>query len=841
MRTDVNSWNENDVARWLREMRFARLVPVFTEKRVDGPMLLALNSEKLLDEFGITSMMDRVRFMISLKKLRSDNNQFVKKQQKAYAEAQCMHGALPSAVSPSPSSAGADVSSASSSSFMTSPQLWVRQLGSSRNSMAHLTRRTGASPIEPQAQFEPLQLVYEPILVAPGPLDMVPENTSQSFSRDTSAYEHAPHQYAVPALASAPRQTLMSNISVASPIAPVATAKPKPALAERPKPAAIAQNLELFFPASNRDAIRKSLGRNMLTLPSGALPDSPSSLELRGDDTDSDFYPAQLSSGAYAPQQMTALGNRRPERSVSPMARSVQQLQQPRPAPASDDEATFQQHYKPKLLPPVPIAGGLITSPASMRPTFGLPVANGNGSNSSVYGPGRKSATRPQLSVDTSVGAQAQRRSPLDTVRYQQLPESAHNRFASGAPRSSSPGSAGTPANGQQRFGSIYTFEPADHSTSDSEPWYQPQALPTLPRPIMVPSPVQSLPASVYSASQSADTLAQTVSQLSIHSTVSSPSTFAGLDDKNDGFRWEKGELIGMGSFGRVYLGFNIVTGELMAVKQVDLPEVNGEYSKRTKLMLDALKHEMELLSTFSHPHIVQYLGFEHARSTVNVFLEYVSGGSLSSLLARCEEAGQTGFSEPLASFFTKQTLKGLVYLHSKNILHRDIKCANVLVDDDGVCKISDFGLSKRTETEAYQLYSQHSLQGSVYWMAPEVVRGKGYSAKVDIWSLGCMLIEMFTGDRPWVGFTEIAAMYNIGSSKTPTVPSTVSDIAQMFCGACFKIDPDDRPTAEQLLLHRFCTADEGFNYHAFLEQLSTKQADDSVEVSASPAISSQY
>ncbi|CAG8794156.1 569_t:CDS:10, partial [Dentiscutata erythropus] len=157
--------------------------------------------------------------------------------------------------------------------------------------------------------------------------------------------------------------------------------------------------------------------------------------------------------------------------------------------------------------------------------------------------------------------------------------------------------------------------------------------------------------------------------------------------------KWIKGNFIGMGSFGSVYLGLNAFTGELMAVKQVELPTENSSNNERKKTMLDALQREITLLEELQHENIVQYLGSQYEEGTFNIFLEYVPGGSVATMLNNYGP-----LEEPLIRSFVRQILQGLNYLHEKDIIHRDIKGANVLVDNKGIIKISDFGISKKVE-----------------------------------------------------------------------------------------------------------------------------------------------
>ncbi|KAK3646832.1 mitogen-activated protein kinase kinase kinase [Elasticomyces elasticus] len=304
------------------------------------------------------------------------------------------------------------------------------------------------------------------------------------------------------------------------------------------------------------------------------------------------------------------------------------------------------------------------------------------------------------------------------------------------------------------------------------------------------------------------------------------------LPERQPTFKWMRGQLIGKGTFGRVYLGMNTTTGELLAVKQVEVnPKAPNADPSRIREMVKALDMEIDTMQHLDHVNIVQYLGCEKKEFSISIFLEYIPGGSVGSCLRKHGK-----FEEPVVSSLTRQTLNGLAYLHSEGILHRDLKSDNLLLDLDGTCKISDFGISKRS-ANPYNNDITNSMQGSVFWMAPEVIRAQsqplgpstgdmdprtamsqGYSAKVDIWSLGCVVLEMFAGRRPWSKEEAIGAIYKLGSlNQAPPIPDDVSNVvgpaALSFMYDCFTIDPGERPTAETLLRAPFCIFDPNYNF----------------------------
>ncbi|OCB88556.1 hypothetical protein A7U60_g4259 [Sanghuangporus baumii] len=285
-------------------------------------------------------------------------------------------------------------------------------------------------------------------------------------------------------------------------------------------------------------------------------------------------------------------------------------------------------------------------------------------------------------------------------------------------------------------------------------------------------------------------------------------------------FKWVRGELIGKGTYGRVYLALNATTGEMIAVKQVEIPQTDADRDdKRQVSVVEALKLESETLKDLDHPNIVQYLGFERTPDFLSIFLEYVPGGSVAACLRKHGK-----FEDQVARSFTGQILAGLEYLHANGIIHRDLKADNILVDPSGICKISDFGISKRTD-DINENGIHTSMQGSVFWMAPEVVQSArkgekhGYNGKVDIWSLGCVVLEMWAGRRPWQDTDAIAVLFELITKKeAPPVPSDVvlSPDADDFRRKCFAIKPDERPSATELRQHPYLILQPGWTFTGF-------------------------
>ncbi|KAJ9159079.1 hypothetical protein P3X46_024610 [Hevea brasiliensis] len=260
-------------------------------------------------------------------------------------------------------------------------------------------------------------------------------------------------------------------------------------------------------------------------------------------------------------------------------------------------------------------------------------------------------------------------------------------------------------------------------------------------------------------------------------------------DNESDPLMSQFLKILGEGGFGIVYEGY-APSGFFFAVKEIEIKDEGT---------IDNINHEIDLLCQLRHPNIVKFYGMERRQSTVHIFLELVSRGSIKKVYDKFD------LKDSQVSHYTKQILEGLKYLHERKVAHRDIKCANILVNDKGRVKIADFGLAKVLELNA----CVKSNCGTTGWKAPEVIKkNKEYGFKADIFSLGCTVLEMLTWKSPYSDLRcgNKTLECEIENGKLPDLPDFLSDLSRDFITKCLKFNPDDRPTVAELLQHPFVT-----------------------------------
>ncbi|KAJ9110768.1 hypothetical protein QFC20_002809 [Naganishia adeliensis] len=225
---------------------------------------------------------------------------------------------------------------------------------------------------------------------------------------------------------------------------------------------------------------------------------------------------------------------------------------------------------------------------------------------------------------------------------------------------------------------------------------------------------------------------------------------------------------IGKGSFGEVFKGYDRRTSKPVAIKIIDLEAAEDE--------IEDIQLEMQILSQMESEYVTRYHGCYLKGERLWIIMEYCSGGSCADLIT--------------LPFSRGSFLKGLEYLHSENKLHRDIKV-----------KLADFGVSGQLSAT---MTKKNTFVGTPYWMSPEVIKQSGYSYSADIWSLGITLLEMAKGEPPYSDLHPMKVLFLIPRNPPPTLDDRFSKPFREFVPLCLQRDPRARPSASELLKHRF-------------------------------------
>ena len=248
---------------------------------------------------------------------------------------------------------------------------------------------------------------------------------------------------------------------------------------------------------------------------------------------------------------------------------------------------------------------------------------------------------------------------------------------------------------------------------------------------------------------------------------------------------------IGEGAAGEVFLATDSHTGKRVAIKKMALNAQN----------LKLISTEIQIMKTSKHPNIIEYFDSYIVDKKLWVVMEFMGAGCLTEILDQYQNG--VHMTEPQMAYVCRANLRGLQYVHSMHRIHRDIKSDNILLGSDGSCKIADFGYAAQLTQERSK---RGTIVGTPYWMAPELIRGQNYDQKVDIWSLGIMVMEMAEGDPPYMDFPPLRALFLITTKGIPGLknPEKWSVEFKDFIAQCLEKEAENRPTAEQLLYHPF-------------------------------------
>lgn len=253
---------------------------------------------------------------------------------------------------------------------------------------------------------------------------------------------------------------------------------------------------------------------------------------------------------------------------------------------------------------------------------------------------------------------------------------------------------------------------------------------------------------------------------------------------------FEIGQVLGKGGYGSVFMAKDLRTGDLVAIKRF--------HNSGSLVDKKAIK-EQKIWKGLHHPNVVEFKGsFVGDNGSLNLVVEYVEGLSLAEHLSQ-----YTAFPETLVAEIARQVLCGLQYLHDNGVTHRDLKPANILVDNSAAVKICDFGVSRSENVQTINPGQQHMV-GTPWYIAPEMIEYRPYTTGVDIWSLGCTVLELATGRRPYHELSAMQVLFRMVEDQCPPIPGHISDEAKDFLKSCWVWDPKQRPSAKDLLRHPF-------------------------------------
>ncbi|KAF2825383.1 Pkinase-domain-containing protein [Ophiobolus disseminans] len=476
--------------------------------------------------------------------------------------------------------------------------------------------------------------------------------------------------------------------------------------------------------------------------------------------------PRSLTSPAlHSPQINGALIPNRPAPrppGASPGSVSIVPSRQapPVPSPIVTQQPAYRQEndYPQVAYAPPTITESPVGTPSAPRSrantTGGTPPRFDSPSSSTAISPAQQYQQQQQQAVHAAQQAMAAKQPPLSRSVSARTPQPTHLTPAAPVPSQPSP---------QQQF--------AQQSDPQNIPLPSQQArVGPAPRPRQRPR-----------QSQGTDIVAK----LNAICTNADPT-----------LKYKQFNKIGQGASGGVFMAYEVGSNKCVAIKQMNLEQQPKK---------DLIINEILVMKDSKHKNIVNFMDSFLVRGDLWVVMEYMEGGSLTDVVTF------NIMSEGQIAAVCRETLHGLQHLHSKGVIHRDIKSDNILLSLEGNIKLTDFGFCAQINENHNK---RTTMVGTPYWMAPEVVTRKEYGRKVDIWSLGIMAIEMIEGEPPYLNESPLRALWLIATNGTPTIKEehALSAMFRDFLGFSLKVDPDKRASAHDLLVHPFINTAEPLN-----------------------------
>ncbi|KAJ5953458.1 hypothetical protein N7454_000354 [Penicillium verhagenii] len=472
-------------------------------------------------------------------------------------------------------------------------------------------------------------------------------------------------------------------------------------------------------------------------------------------------------------------------------------------------------------------------TPMAKQELGGYGGGGGGGGSDTRYQPSRPAPQAPGSATRNPASDPRQ----LTAQRPAPAPPSSQSPYGGQAP-SRTPGSTSTQGENQGSSPGYPSSDPRAQASSSRAPQAQGPPPTRLPAPVQQVKPLniankqpttKAVPDGIRQAeaalTKKPDPRQKEVRMSAMSEVEVMDRLRAVVSKDNPNESYSKQRKIGQGASGSVYVArvkeqaTSAVAHELyrqygprcqVAIKQMDL---------RSQPRKELIVNEIIVMKDSQHPNIVNFLDsfLQESSNELWVVMEFMEGGALTDVIDN-----NPVIQENQIATICAETCKGLAHLHSQNIIHRDIKSDNVLLDRVGHVKITDFGFcAKLTETKS----KRATMVGTPYWMAPEVVKQKEYGPKVDCWSLGIMAIEMIESEPPYLNEEPLKALYLIATNGTPRLkkPEKLSKELKAFLSVCLCVDVRSRATADELLAHEFLQT--GCSLASLAELLRWKKA----------------